>query len=112
MKKDVGIWIIILGIIACIMFFVAGTQMSSSASNMQTLRSESGDSVAEVYYQNMGKEFEGLGIFSDAFGITILIIALGMGTYLINSDKKNKIDKNVDNKEKRKAEDEFNKLGL
>lgn len=72
----VGTLVIVLGIISCVLFFV-------SASDMIALRSQSGTTVAEVYYQDMGKIFKGFAVFSRAIAISTLSITIYMGTKLI-----------------------------
>lgn len=66
---------IALGIIACILFFISASQISSAANEMVLLRSESGTSLAEVYYQDVGKALQGFAMFARALGISILAIS-------------------------------------
>ncbi|WP_017413473.1 hypothetical protein [Clostridium tunisiense] len=79
----VGVLVIVLGIIACGLFFMSASDITTSASDMITLRSQSGTSVAEAYYQDMGKVFKGFAMFSRAIGISTLSITTYMGTRLI-----------------------------
>lgn len=69
---------IILAIIGCIMCFGAASEISTVSNEMITLRSESGTSLAEVYYQDIGKALNGLAVFCRAFGVSSLAITIAV----------------------------------
>lgn len=66
----------IIAIIACILFFVSAEQISKVANDMIDLRSQSGTSLAEVYYQDVGKALKGFAMFARALGVSILAITI------------------------------------
>lgn len=78
-NNSYGIAVIALGIIACILFFVSASQIGSSAKDMITIRSQSGTSVAEAYYQDVGRALKGFAMFARAIGISILSITVYLG---------------------------------
>jgi Predicted membrane protein len=73
-------YVIVLGIIACILFFISANQISSVGKEMILLRSQSGTSLAEVYYQDVGKALDGFAMFARALGISILGISFAFGS--------------------------------
>ena len=82
-SRITGILVILMGGISCILFFISASDIATSASDMITLHSQSGTSVAEAYYQDMGKVFKGFAMFSRAIGISTLSITTYLGTKLI-----------------------------
>ena len=88
MKKCIGTLVIALGIISGLVFFSAGSKFSETAENMITLTSESGTSLAEVYYQDVGGISKGLGLLSNALGIGIIAISIGYGAKIYYKDVK------------------------
>lgn len=77
--KSLGVIVIIFGIIAGISFFIAGWQINIGASDMVTLCSQSGTSLAEIYYQDMGKALMGFAILARAMGILTIVITVVLG---------------------------------
>lgn len=70
-------WVsIIIAIIACILFFISAEQISKVANDMIDLRSQAGTSLAEVYYQDIGKALKGFAMFARALGISIVAITI------------------------------------
>ncbi|HDK7157793.1 TPA: zinc ribbon domain-containing protein [Clostridium botulinum] len=67
---------VIIAIVGCVLFFVSAQQISEAAERMMEIRSVSGDSVAEVYYQEVGKALKGFAMFCRALGISILTIPM------------------------------------
>jgi len=55
MKKGIGILVIVLGVISSVLFFSAGNQLGTSGKELTTLRSIGGTSVADAYYQEIGR---------------------------------------------------------
>ena len=80
MKKTMGTLTIILGIIACIMFFNAGSKLNETGTEMNRLTSQSGTSLAEAYYQSVGDMNKGLGTLCYAMWIGTLAISIGIGS--------------------------------
>lgn len=85
MKKIIGVVTIILGIISCIMFFNAGSKLNDTGQEMKELRSQSGTSLAEAYYQEVGSVSEGLGKLCYAIGVGTLTISVGIGGNLCST---------------------------
>lgn len=89
MKKSyMGIAIICLGILSGIIFFSAGNHLQHTGDDMKTLMSESGTSLAEVYYQDVGKIAIGLGKMCYTLGLGIITTSCGIGgKYVIHLKK-------------------------
>ena len=64
----------ILAIVIVIMAFSSAGTIGEASNDMQNLRSVSGDTVAEAYYQYYGTFLEGLATMIRALGITCGII--------------------------------------
>lgn len=92
MKKTLGILIIALGIISGVMFFKAGLSLYSEGKELTSLRSVGGTSIAENYYQSIGKYGIAYGTISFAFGLGVISISLGLGGRMLleNSELTNK----------------------
>ena len=96
-KKILAGLIIILGLISGGMFFVAGKALENTGGEMQFLISQSGTSLAEAYYQNVGDISTGLGKGFSAFGMAIITLSVGMASMVIvydNNKKENDIKEN------------------
>lgn len=78
-----------MGIIACILFFIAGIILGISGSELGGLRSVSGTSIAEAYYQEMGRFGQAYSLMSFAFGLLSLGLSIGIGNYLKLKGKSN-----------------------
>lgn len=68
------IFVVILAIIGCIVLFISAEQISEVGNDMMILRSEAGTSLAEVYYQDVGKALKGFAMFARGLGISVLAI--------------------------------------
>lgn len=88
MKKTIGTVTIILGIIACIMFFNAGSHLTDTGKDMKKLQSQGGTSLAEFYYQDVGEISNGIGKLCYALGLGTLAISLGIGGSICQVEKK------------------------
>lgn len=64
----------ILAIVIVVMAFSSAGTIAEASNDMQNLRSVSGDTVAEAYYQYYGTFLEGLATMVRALGITCGII--------------------------------------
>lgn len=62
--------------IACILFFISAEQISKVADDMAHLRSQAGTSLAEIYYQDIGKALKGFAMFARALGVSILAVTI------------------------------------
>lgn len=67
---------VIIAIVGCVLFFISAQQISEAVERMMEIRSVSGDSVAEVYYQEVGKALKGFAMFCRALGVSILTIPM------------------------------------
>lgn len=76
LKPVFSVAIIIIGIIACLVFFNAASQISNAATDMTFITSQSGTSIAEIYYQDMGKVLLGFATLAKGFGISILALSV------------------------------------
>lgn len=74
--KLIKILIIILFLAASALFFIAGRQLSISGDELTRLRSVGGTSIAEAYYQEVGRYGHAFSYFSYALGIICLSIPL------------------------------------
>ena len=83
MIQKIGYAVIICGVISCLLFIVAGAQLGRTGSNLTFLRSQGGESVAEVYYQQVGAYGLAYSKMSYAFGFGVLAVSLGIGAPLI-----------------------------
>ena len=99
MRKSIGAIVIVIGIIAGLVFFASGNQLNKSGDSMKLLVSQSGTSLAEAYYQDMGKMNTGLGTFAYALGLGIMAISIGIGAALIRSNETIDINKTTTNLE-------------
>ena len=83
MKKVLGIIVIALGLASGGLFYQAGTQFKESGSDLREhgkeltyLRSRGGESIAEAYYQEIGRygiSYAGYGIGFFSFFVCIRI---------------------------------------
>lgn len=84
MKKLFGVLILIAGILSGLMFFVAGSKLSSASTDITEIRSVGGSSVAEAYYQEAGKQGLAYSTGLYACGLGIIAISLGFGGLLLS----------------------------
>lgn len=69
---------VIIAILGCISAFIAANEIGKAAIDMISLRSQSGTSLAEVYYQDVGKALDGFAVFCRAFGVSSLAITIAI----------------------------------
>ena len=79
MRKGLGIFIITIGLFACITLSNAGTKLNTTGLVMQDLKSEGGTSLAEVYYQDVGSMSIGFGSMAKGLGYGTFGICLALG---------------------------------
>ena len=82
--------ILAIGVIAGLLFFSAGLKFNKAGSELLELRSKSGTSVAEAYYQEMGQMNKGFSTLSYALGLSVFGICLGVA---FNESKEDEIKK-------------------
>jgi len=78
-SKVLGIIVIFFGIISSFLFFNAGLKFSNSGDNLTKLRSVDGKTVAEAYYQEVGRYGKAYSQFSYALGFLTFAICSGIG---------------------------------
>ncbi len=86
MKKTLGVLIIALGVISGILFFKAGLSLYSEGKELSSIRSVGGNSIAESYYQSIGKYGIAYATISFAFGLGVISISLGLGGRMLLAD--------------------------
>jgi len=86
MKKNVGIFVIIIGFIAGCLCFSAASNFEKSGNSLLDLRSVGGTSIAEAYYQEIGSYGLSYSKLSYALGLGIIAITIGIGSYFIFSN--------------------------
>ena len=59
----------IIDIIAACLFIIAGSKIFGAGSSMEVLRSVAGDSVAESFYQDMGRALQGFAFIAWALAM-------------------------------------------
>jgi len=72
----------VIGILAGISFFGAGGMMFTASTQLQTLRSVDGHTVAEAYYQGVGAQGIGFSVAFFALGLASIAISIGLGNLL------------------------------
>ncbi len=83
MRKPLGILTIVFGIISGILFFKGGLILSPASTELTNLRSVGGNSVAEKYYQTMGKYGIAYANVSYALGLGVIALSIGLGGNLL-----------------------------
>jgi len=87
MSRNIGNTVITLGILASVLFFIAGIILLISSIDLTTLRSVKGTTVAESYYQQIGYYGIAYSLASFAFGFFSLTLSIGIGNWLILRQK-------------------------
>lgn len=86
MRKPLGILTIVIGIISGILFFKGGFALSAEGTELTNLRSVGGNTVAEEYYQTMGKYGIAYANVSYALGLGVIALSLGLGGNLLSKE--------------------------
>jgi hypothetical protein len=84
MNRLFGVVIILVGLGSGVLFFNAGQKLNASGNTLAQLRSQAGNTIAEVYYEEMGQHGEAYALMSYAFGLGVVAIAFGLGATLIS----------------------------
>lgn len=101
-KKIIGILIIIMGVMSGFLFFEAGSSISQTGDDMKKLQSQSGTSLAEAYYQEVGELAKGISLFAYGLGLSVIAFSIGMGGKMVLE---------IDSKDATKEKDiDFNQL--
>jgi hypothetical protein len=88
MKNVAAVFVLILGLAVGGLFLYSGYLIQESGNDLTTLRSQSGTSVAEAYYQEIGRFGIALSYFAYACGGGIAVISIGVCGLLASSTKK------------------------
>jgi hypothetical protein len=81
--KGLGGVVIVIGILSFVNFSEAGKKLQQSGQELTELRSQGGTSVAEVYYQGVGKSQIGQGSAAYGMALATLMISVGLGGSMI-----------------------------
>jgi hypothetical protein len=81
--KGLGVVVILLGVFSSGQFFTAGGSLQRSGSSLTELRSEGGRSIAEAYYQEVGRSQIGQSAMAYGMGLGVLMLSAGLGGSMI-----------------------------
>jgi hypothetical protein len=87
MRKYLGIIVIVFGLLSGGMFFNAGINLNKSGNELTQLRSRAGQTVAEAYYQEIGRYGVAYSIFSYALGLGVISTPIGLGGSLVSKEE-------------------------
>ena len=88
MKKVIAVIVLLLGLAIGGLFIYSGTLIYGSGDELTYLRSQGGSSVAEAYYQEIGRYGIALSYFIYACGGSIIVISIGLSTMIFSKRKK------------------------
>ena len=77
--------IITTGVVSGVFFILAGIMIGIYGSDLTELRSRGGQTIAEVYYQSMGKYGLSYSMMSIGAGLGMIMISLGFGSLLLRN---------------------------
>lgn len=83
MQKKLKMVAFILGIVSGIIIFIAGINLKNTGNDMSKLRSKSGTSLAEVYYQEVGQVTKGAGFALQGIAVGVIAISIKEGSKAI-----------------------------
>ncbi|MBD3371518.1 MAG: hypothetical protein GF403_02235 [Candidatus Coatesbacteria bacterium] len=83
MRKVLGVLVLLLGVASCILFFISASQLAESGDELTYLRSVGGSTVAEYYYQEIGRFGIAVSMSLYALGLGTLGLCLGLGARLL-----------------------------
>jgi hypothetical protein len=87
LMKGLGFVVIVLGLFSNVNFLEAGGRLQQSGKDLTVLRSKGGESVAEAYYQEVGRSQIGHGSEAYGMGLATLMISMGLGGSMILKKK-------------------------
>jgi hypothetical protein len=85
--KGLGVVVILLGLLSFANFSEAGGRLQKAGQELTELRSKGGESVAEVYYQEVGRSQIGQGSAAYGMALATLMISVGLGGSMILKKK-------------------------
>ena len=88
MEKTFAMIILMLGFISGGLCVYAGTQLGGSGQFLTMLSSQGGNSVAEVYYQQMGKFGIAYSYLAYAMGVAVAMVGIGFAGVLLSKSEK------------------------
>jgi hypothetical protein len=88
MKKIFAMIILVLGFVSGGLCIYAGNQLGASGQFLTTLSSQGGNSVAEVYYQQMGKFGIAYAYLAYAMGVAAAMLGIGFASVLLSKSEK------------------------
>jgi hypothetical protein len=83
LMKGLGGVVIVIGILSFVNFSEAGKRLQESGQELTGLQSQSGKSLAEAYYQGIGRSQIGQGSAAYGMAQATLMISLGLGGLMI-----------------------------
>jgi hypothetical protein len=86
LKDFIASLIIIVGVFSGVSFIKAGNKLNEAGEYLLKLKSQSGYSVAEFYYNGIGHYGIAYSDFAFGMGMLTIIISLGIGTFLFLMD--------------------------
>jgi hypothetical protein len=86
-RKLIGILVVALGLASGYLFYKAGGRLKEEGAELTSLRSVGGNSIAESYYQSMGRYGVAYGSVCYAVGVGIVALSLGLGGRLFFADQ-------------------------
>lgn len=87
MKKAFALIVPVLGFVSGGLCFYAGNQLGASGEFLTTLSSQGGNSVAEVYYQQMGKFGIAYSYLAYALGVAVVMTGIGLAGVLLSKSE-------------------------
>lgn len=88
MKIVMAILIVALGLISGFLFFDAGSMLSLSGQNLTMLQSVAGGTIAEAYYQEIGRYGMAFSQIAYAMGTGVIMVSVGFGGLLVSTGRK------------------------
>ena len=87
-KTGIGVFVVVLGIIAGLLFLIGGFQLYSHGQNLVSLQSQAtqnGDnpSIMEVYYNEVGYCNQDYALAAFGAGVSVIALSVGLGAFLM-----------------------------
>jgi hypothetical protein len=87
LMKGLGCVVILLGLVSFTKFADAGYKLQRSGEELTELRSQGGNTVAESYYQGVGRSQIGQSSAAYGMAMSTLMISIGWGGSMISKRK-------------------------
>ncbi len=91
LMKGLGCVVILLGLVSFSNFAEAGYRLQRSGQELTELKSQGGNTVAEAYYQEVGRSQIGQGSAASGMAMLTLMISIGWGGSMIAKKKESKL---------------------